>query len=66
MSAGLHLIVLVPMLINPRTANEWSTGKKAYIQIPINKTVSSWTLQLNFTSPLSTLEVGTANFGIYN
>ena len=39
-----------------RPGNEWSTGKKVYVVIPVDKTYDSWTLDFNFSSAVDTLE----------
>ena len=39
-----------------RPGNEWSTGKKLYVVIPMDKTYDSWTLDFNFSSPVTALE----------
>ena len=39
-----------------RPGNEWSTGKKLYVVIPMDKTFDSWTLDFNFSAPVTALE----------
>ena len=40
--------------LNP--GNEWSTGKKLYMVIPMDQAHEGWSIRLNFTTPITSLE----------